>query len=196
MNITNINIGRDYCDCPIGRYTTDGPYSAERLREELLIPALKKYDKVLLNLDEVEGFFVSFLEEAFGGLIWKGILTPNNWHKKIELIAITERGNMYKRMIKNILHKIEEVEIAKTCPIPKIIDPAAFPQPLDDQGHPMDLGNNSGSSGMSLKDYFAGQALTGIIMHPQGKAGKWEEAAKDAYKLAEAMLKRRTNPEE
>lgn len=27
--------------------------------------------------------------------------------------------------------------------------------------------------GMSLRDYFAGQALVGIIAHPNGSAGQW-----------------------
>lgn len=45
--------------------------------------------------------------------------------------------------------------------------------------------------GMDLRDYFAAKAMQGIIMHPNGKAGLWEEAAKDAYTLADAMLKAR-----
>lgn len=43
-------------------------------------------------------------------------------------------------------------------------------------------------SGMSLRDYFAAQALTGIIAHPNGSAGDWDRAAKDAYLAADAVL--------
>ena len=45
--------------------------------------------------------------------------------------------------------------------------------------------------GMTLRDYFAGQALVGIITHPGGKAGDWEGAAEDAYESSDAMLEER-----
>ena len=48
-------------------------------------------------------------------------------------------------------------------------------------------------AGMLLRDYFAAKALTGIISHPNGQAGQWEDAAVDAYKAADAMIKARKN---
>ncbi len=45
--------------------------------------------------------------------------------------------------------------------------------------------------GMTVRDYFAGQALIGIISHPQGHGGRWELAAQDAYICADAMIKER-----
>lgn len=44
-------------------------------------------------------------------------------------------------------------------------------------------------NGMSLRDYFAGQALTGILL--EHKAGNPEYFAKAAYDFADAMLKQR-----
>ena len=41
---------------------------------------------------------------------------------------------------------------------------------------------------LTKREWFAGMALQGIIMHPQGKAGNWEEAAKDAFLAANAMI--------
>ena len=35
----------------------------------------------------------------------------------------------------------------------------------------------------SLRNEFAAKAMQGIIMHPQGPAGLWDEAAQEAYKL-------------
>ena len=46
------------------------------------------------------------------------------------------------------------------------------------------------SHGMSLKDYFAPQALQGMIAEPSLKATP-EEFAQRAYMVAEAMLKAR-----
>jgi hypothetical protein len=45
--------------------------------------------------------------------------------------------------------------------------------------------------GMTLRDYFAANAMQGIILHPQGLAGLWDEAAQESYKMADAMLKAR-----
>ena len=46
--------------------------------------------------------------------------------------------------------------------------------------------------GMTLLDYFAGQVLMGICTHTNIESGTLlEDLAKDAYELAEAMLKER-----
>ena len=45
--------------------------------------------------------------------------------------------------------------------------------------------------GMDLRDYFAAKAMVAIILHPQGHAGYWEIAAKDAYEMADAMMEAR-----
>ncbi len=47
------------------------------------------------------------------------------------------------------------------------------------------------AKGMTLRDYFAGQALIGIITHPYGSAGQWTDAAEQAYAAADAMLEAR-----
>ena len=49
--------------------------------------------------------------------------------------------------------------------------------------------------GMTLRDYFAGQALIGIITHPDGFAGKWKKAAEHAYEAADAMIEAREQSE-
>lgn len=70
MNKNVINIERDYSRYPAGRYETDGPYSGEKFREKLLIPALERgKEKVRIDLDGARGYGSSFLEEAFGGLV-------------------------------------------------------------------------------------------------------------------------------
>ncbi|CBJ37918.1 conserved protein of unknown function [Ralstonia solanacearum CMR15] len=66
-----ISIARDYTDTPAGRNRTDGPFSGERFRDEILAPALR-HGEVEVDLDGVLGFGSSFLEEAFGGLIRLG----------------------------------------------------------------------------------------------------------------------------
>jgi hypothetical protein len=51
------------------------------------------------------------------------------------------------------------------------------------------------ATGMTLRDYFAGQALIGIITHPDGFAGKWKKAAEHAYEAADAMIEAREKSE-
>lgn len=46
------------------------------------------------------------------------------------------------------------------------------------------------SPGMSLLDYFAGQALVGMMADPD-EHGRPEDAAEAAYRFAEAMLRER-----
>lgn len=65
---TIVNIAKDFSRSPAGRYVTDGPYSGEAFRDNMLFPALQK-DNVEVNLDGVLGLGSSFLEEAFGGLV-------------------------------------------------------------------------------------------------------------------------------
>lgn len=57
--------------------------------------------------------------------------------------------------------------------------------------------------GMSLRDWFAGQALTGLLAEPQAEDGEpglglgrnyAANAAKAAYRMADAMLAARQGP--
>ena len=46
--------------------------------------------------------------------------------------------------------------------------------------------------GKSLRDAFAAKAMQVVILHPQGPGWPWDVAAKDAYEMADEMLKART----
>lgn len=67
-----ISIADNFSPFPAGRYIADGPFSGERFRNEILIPALKSHNKIQINFDGAFGYGSSFLEEAFGGLIRLG----------------------------------------------------------------------------------------------------------------------------
>lgn len=58
---------------------------------------------------------------------------------------------------------------------------------------PINEGHRS-THGMDLRDYFAAKALVGIISHPNGLGGVWDEAASHAYRAADAMLLARSAP--
>jgi hypothetical protein len=59
----------------------------------------------------------------------------------------------------------------------------AYPVPND--------ANNNGDWGMSLRDYFAGQALAGINANPEFSKFNPLHVASAAYRDADAMLKQR-----
>ena len=82
-----ITIAKQYSREPAGRFLADGPHSGERFREDYLVPALKQYDTVTIDLDGTEGYGSSFLEEAFGGLVRLRGFKAADLHKRLVLIS-------------------------------------------------------------------------------------------------------------
>lgn len=68
-----ISIAHDFSVYPGGRTPADGPNSGENFREQHLVPIFSSTDKVIIDFDGVRGYGSSFLEEAFGGLVRRGI---------------------------------------------------------------------------------------------------------------------------
>jgi hypothetical protein len=74
MNTVVLDLGKSFSRFPAGRFRSDGPNSGEKFRDEILLPVLRQSDApVTIELDSALGYGSSFLEEAFGGLIRKGI---------------------------------------------------------------------------------------------------------------------------
>lgn len=68
-----VDVARDFSRVPGGRFARMGPYSGEDFRRHILLPALNRAraegGQVVVRLDGAMGYPVSFLEEAFGGLV-------------------------------------------------------------------------------------------------------------------------------
>lgn len=71
-----IKISKDFSPFPAGRYNTDGNFSGEKFRNDILIPAIESNDKVCIDFDGGIGYGSNFLEEVFGGLIRLGYNSP------------------------------------------------------------------------------------------------------------------------
>lgn len=65
----------DFSEFPGPRYERLGPNSGEKFRELVLLPPLlaEPNEDLVVNLDGTAGYGSSFLEEAFGGLIRRGV---------------------------------------------------------------------------------------------------------------------------
>jgi hypothetical protein len=69
-NVVLIDVAKEFTAMPYGRYLADDANrSAEAFRKNILVPALKSGDSVVVDLSGSNRFNSSFLEEAFGGLI-------------------------------------------------------------------------------------------------------------------------------
>lgn len=98
----HINIATQYTRSPAGRFRSDGPFSGERFRDELLLPAFKdSADLVEVNLQGVLGFGSSFLEEAFGGIVRHGFIGRD---ELINRLIIRSDVNTYERRIKKYIN--------------------------------------------------------------------------------------------
>lgn len=97
--LKKINIARDYSDTPLGRFPSDGEFSGARFRDEFLIPALNSGDDIVLEIDGVEGYGSSFLEEVFGGLVRTGHFAPKDLHERVKISYKDQAFKLYESLI-------------------------------------------------------------------------------------------------
>lgn len=68
-----IRIASDFTTAPGPRHVSEGKFSGEQFRIDVLLPkvidACKSKCHLAIDLDGTSGFGTSFLEESFGGLI-------------------------------------------------------------------------------------------------------------------------------
>jgi hypothetical protein len=94
-----IKIATDFSEAPLGRYPADGDFSGTKFREEFLRPALDAEDRVAVDIDDVEGYGSSFLDEAFGGLVRKGYFTAATLKSKLEIKYHRPEFEMYHDLV-------------------------------------------------------------------------------------------------
>lgn len=96
-----ISIAEDFSKYPAGRTRKDGPFSAERFRDDVLVPALQEaYEDrtgVTVVLDGVYGYSSSFLEETFGGLVRRKLFEPAWLRHSLSIRAIDPIYAGYKK---------------------------------------------------------------------------------------------------
>lgn len=101
-NIT-LKVSRDFTDTPGPRRRDEGDFSGEEFLEKKLKPkyleAFEKKVKLIIDLDDVEGYGTSFLESAFGGLA--RIYEPKEVLNTLEIVSKDEP--LLKQEIENYI---------------------------------------------------------------------------------------------
>lgn len=87
-----IDIAKSYSPYPSGRFSSDGSHNGEKFRDSVLVPALNDALRggdgpLIVNIDGVRTFGSSFLEEAFGGLIRKGLFTREQVRTGLKIVC-------------------------------------------------------------------------------------------------------------
>lgn len=70
----HLRVADEFYRRPLGRYRSQGTYTGEAFREDILIKKLKELqssEKIIIDFSDVTMTGSSFLEEAFGGLVRK-----------------------------------------------------------------------------------------------------------------------------
>lgn len=102
-----IQISTDFSKVPAGRFRTDGHFSGERFREELLLPALARNEPVTVYVEGTAGYGSSFLEEAFGGLVRLRGFRPEDLKRRLK---VETRDPAYRTYIDAIWAYISQAQ--------------------------------------------------------------------------------------
>lgn len=101
----------DFSKFPSGRDDNDGDFNGQRYRDSVLVPAIQDARdsgrKITLSIEGVLNFGSSFLEEAFGGLVRKGIISNKELSEILQIIPNDDRYGRYRSVI---LKHIEEAK--------------------------------------------------------------------------------------
>lgn len=94
MTTMRMSIAESFSKTPGSRYRSEGVFSGEQFRTDLLFPALQRAidekGKLLVDLDGTAGYGTSFLEEAFGGLVRIHRLTYKQVKAHLDFVSTEE----------------------------------------------------------------------------------------------------------
>lgn len=100
-NMKTIDVAKQFSPTPFGRYASDGNFSAEKFRDEILKPQLLNCnDDITVDFSKVAlGVGSSFLEEVFGGLVRQGI----DKRKLLTHIIVKDKFNLYQDQVNHFI---------------------------------------------------------------------------------------------
>lgn len=84
--MNKISVKEDFSVFPTGREIAHSDSSGEEFRLKFLVPALRQPGRVPIDFERVLGAGSSFLEEAFGRLVFNEKLTFSKFEEKFQLL--------------------------------------------------------------------------------------------------------------
>jgi hypothetical protein len=99
-----INVAKEFSRTPGGRYYTDGEASGQEFRERILMPALRQYDSLIIELDGTRGYPSSFLDEAFVGAVRELGMSAADFMSRVKFKA-TGEFKIYVRDIESYVNQ-------------------------------------------------------------------------------------------
>ncbi len=99
-----IKIAKDFSSSPGPRFSWQGRNSGEEFRDNVLIPALKnlkKGEKLIIDLDDTDGYLFPFVDESFGKLFDMNMPYKN-------IVLISKQTPRYAEMIKDIFKEYKQ----------------------------------------------------------------------------------------
>lgn len=106
----------EYAPAPGGRFISDGLFSGEWFRDEVLRPALaeaiKEDDTLCVELDGAAGYGSSFLEEAFGGLIRNQQFPRAEIERHLSVVAKTRLYKPYQGLVERYIREARASRVA------------------------------------------------------------------------------------
>lgn len=86
MKSNTITVVKDFSPRPFGRYPKHSDFCGQNFRAQLLAPAMKEFDRVIVDLNGYNRYGRSFIDEAFGGLVRDEGWTQKELRKHLEIV--------------------------------------------------------------------------------------------------------------
>lgn len=82
-----IDVALEFSPAPMGRTRRQGRFSGEAFREDLLKPALRISDIVVVDLDGTSGLSTGFLDEGIAGIVRDGTIVEPEFWRRVKIIS-------------------------------------------------------------------------------------------------------------
>lgn len=116
--MTTISIARDFSTCPIGVFRSDGNWSAEVFREQILIPAVRK-DNVKVDISGTCGYGASWLQGVFETLYTCRQFNEEYLDSHLEVYASDPKDKCYLDAVHRYIDEAKKFnvwrEVKKLC---------------------------------------------------------------------------------
>lgn len=86
MATKKICIAKEFNLSPFDKYKMDGGGRGEEFRETFLVPALEVYENVIVDLSGYCRYGLSFIDEAFGGLVRNHNFSPDCLKRRLTIV--------------------------------------------------------------------------------------------------------------